>query len=150
MFFCLGGTQVDSPKDSTTECLTLSRQEGNLDSGPGAGSPPGPWALMAAAQWAVSYHPLSTLEATVRTDSRIPLQRTDHSVSREVCRALHTRCVSHATSAEGYARHGLSALLLRPRMYLEQVSLHSGSQGQLEPQHHSAGLCAESAMRVAS
>lgn len=72
MVFCLGGTQVDSPKDSSTECLTLSRQEGNLDAGPGAGSPPGPWALMAAAQWAVSYHLLSTLEATVGTDSRIP------------------------------------------------------------------------------
>lgn len=106
MLFCLGGTQVDSPKNSTMECLTLSRQEGNLSAGPGAGSSPGPWALMAAAQWTVSYHPLSTLEATVGTDSRIPLQRADHSFSREVCCALHTRCVSRATSAEGYARHG--------------------------------------------
>lgn len=61
---------------------------------------------MAAVQWAVSYHPLSTLEATVRTDSRIPLQRADHSVSRKSAVPYTPDVCGSATSAEVYTRHG--------------------------------------------
>lgn len=77
VLFCLGGTQVDSPKGSTTGVSDPQQTGRRPECWPWSWFPPGPWALRAAVQWAVSYHPLSTLEATVRTNSRIPLQRAD-------------------------------------------------------------------------